>query len=104
MTDVISENESLRNQVESVGEMTRLVVVKYSGCRKVRGSGVQAFGDRGPDPEDKIKKMHQRKKCKCMALSRWQWLKTMQSWAYLFSGVLYGTNRFPDLSTFSYAD
>ena len=29
MTDVIAENESLRNQVESVGEMTRLVVVKY---------------------------------------------------------------------------
>ncbi len=29
MTDVITENESLRNQVESVGEMTRSIVVKH---------------------------------------------------------------------------
>jgi hypothetical protein len=50
MTDVISENESLRTQVESVGEMTRLIVVKYSGCRKVRGSGFRLLADPGPDP------------------------------------------------------
>jgi hypothetical protein len=53
MTDVIAENESLRNQVESVGEMTRLVVVKYSGCREVCGSISRILVDRGPDPEDK---------------------------------------------------
>ncbi len=29
MTDVIAENESLRNQVESVGEMTRSIVVNH---------------------------------------------------------------------------
>jgi hypothetical protein len=52
MSDVIAENESLRNQVESVGEMTRLIVVKYRGCRKVRGSGSRLLVDRGPDPED----------------------------------------------------
>ncbi len=33
MTDVISENESLRNQVESVGEMTRRIV--WVWCKKI---------------------------------------------------------------------
>jgi hypothetical protein len=48
MTDVISENESLRNQVESVGEMTCSIVVKYNGLSESLRIWIQAS-----DPEDK---------------------------------------------------
>ncbi len=54
MTDVIAENESLRNQVESVGEMTCSIVVKTMICQKVCGFG----------SEDKNSKIQERNKFK----------------------------------------